>query len=164
MIGSLSLLSFISYVTVSTAWATPIQKRLGVPRKAEEECDTITGGRNFSTDVNDCRIFYICEHGWPRIQVCPHGTIWTPTLERCVTAEHAFNEECGFVQNSLFSQQTDNRGKSQTLFLPGELKKTFFPLYILHERFCSVRCTQYYSDTIITIKTISSIMSSTGHN
>ncbi|XP_014681486.1 PREDICTED: uncharacterized protein LOC106821265 [Priapulus caudatus] len=76
-----------------TVWATPV-KRFGVPVKAEDDC---RGGANFSTDVDDCQRFYICDHGWPKVRLCAAGSVWTPLLMRCELPENAINDECGFV-------------------------------------------------------------------
>lgn len=95
-----------------TVWASPVQKRLGVPVKAERECRQ---GANYSTDIDDCTIFYICDHGWPKITPCPPNTFWTPLLERCEGPAFAINDECGYVATTLSPEEVaidiDDRGK-----------------------------------------------------
>ncbi|XP_014676062.1 PREDICTED: uncharacterized protein LOC106816029 [Priapulus caudatus] len=75
------------------ALAGPVEKRFGVPLTAELEC---LNGANFSTDANDCQIFYICDHLWPKIRRCAADTIWSPRDQRCMGKFSASNEICGY--------------------------------------------------------------------
>lgn len=43
------------------------------------------------------QVFYICDHGWPKITFCPEDTIWTPALERCEDKYDAVNADCRYV-------------------------------------------------------------------
>ncbi|XP_014681035.1 PREDICTED: uncharacterized protein LOC106820939 [Priapulus caudatus] len=81
---------------VYMAAASPLEKRLGVPVQAEDDCNPKIGAKNFSTDATDCQVFYICDHGWPKIRRCPGDTIWTPALERCTDKYFAVNDECRY--------------------------------------------------------------------
>ncbi|XP_014668533.1 PREDICTED: peritrophin-1-like [Priapulus caudatus] len=80
-----------------TGCSSPLEKRLGVPLSAEDDCNPNIGAKNFSADASDCQIFYICDHGWPKIKICPADTIWTPAIERCEDKYDAVNRECNYI-------------------------------------------------------------------
>ncbi|XP_014669843.1 PREDICTED: uncharacterized protein LOC106810857 [Priapulus caudatus] len=77
-------------------WASPVEKRLGVPLQAEDDCNPYIGALNFSADTTDCQVFYICDHGWPKIRHCPSDTIWTPAVSRCMGKYEAVNNDCNY--------------------------------------------------------------------
>lgn len=49
--------------------AGPVEKRLGVPIEAEDGCNPTIGNATFVADAGNCQVFYICDHGWPKITV-----------------------------------------------------------------------------------------------
>ncbi|XP_014664158.1 PREDICTED: uncharacterized protein LOC106806660 [Priapulus caudatus] len=83
------------------AVATPVEKRLGVPIEAEDGCNPSIGAATFVSDARDCQVFYICDHGWPKITRCPGVTIWTQIDDhegRCEAPENGTNSVCGYVR------------------------------------------------------------------